>query len=186
MAVTTATVLEQFDREGYYVYRGLLDPEEDLHPVVDEYSDLLDGLLGRLAEAGEVQDTYSGLPFFQRMARFIGETGSAYYNHFQIRLPYEVIGDETPMHAGPAIFNLLRSPRLLDGIEAFIGPETSCNPVNVIRLKPAQRLLSADSDHAGISRAPWHQDLVNYPIEAAGTDFLTVFFNVTATTENEY
>ena len=171
---TETTLLDRFNEQGYAIIRGLLDLEHDIQPVFDEYAVVLDALLDRLQREGKVSSTYARHPL---------QEGEAYYNHFQIRLPYEVIGDETPMHAGPAIFNLLRSPRLLDGIEAFIGPETSCNPVNVIRLKPAQRLLSADSDHAGISRVPWHQDLVNYPIEAAGTDLLTVWVPLTDATE---
>jgi ectoine hydroxylase-related dioxygenase (phytanoyl-CoA dioxygenase family) len=65
----------------------------------------------------------------------------------------------------------------------FIGPEISCNPVNVIRLKPPERTLPPETEHAGVGRAPWHQDLVNYPIEAAGTDLLTVWVALTDATE---
>ena len=184
MLATEATVLEQFNEEGYAVIRGLLDPEEDLHPVIEEYSELLDDVLERLYKDREIRDTYAGLPFSQRMIRFIGETGSRYYNNFQIRLPYEVVSDDTPFHLGPAIFSMLRSPRLLDGIETFIGPEISCNPVNVVRLKPPERVLS-DTSHAGIARVPWHQDLVNYPKEAAETSLLTVWVPLSsAATEN--
>tara|TARA_B100000809_G_scaffold230610_1_gene245174 strand:+ start:453 stop:767 length:315 start_codon:yes stop_codon:yes gene_type:complete len=39
------------------------------------------------------------------------------------------------MHHGPALFDLLRSPRLLDFVEQFIGPEIYCNPVQHTRIK---------------------------------------------------
>ena len=183
MVVAETTLVDQFNERGYAVVRGLLDQDLDIQPVFDEYAVVLDGLLDRLYESGRVSSTFGDLPFLERMVAFVAETGSAYYNHFQIRLPYEVVSDETPVHLGPAMFSLLRSPRLLDGIEVFIGPEISCNPVNVIRLKPPERLLSSNSDHAGIGQVPWHQDIVNYPKAAEDTQLLTVWVALTDATE---
>ena len=183
MVTAEATVLDQFNERGYTVIRGLLDLEQDIQPVLDEYDVVVDGLLDRLHREGVVESTYSDLPFLERTVRLIAATGSAYYNHFQIRLPYEVVTEDTPIHLGPAVFNLLRSPRLLDGIETFIGPEISCNPVNVVRLKPPRRLLTADRNHAGIADVPWHQDIVNYPEAAEDTELLTVWVALTDATE---
>ena len=183
MVTTEKTALEQFQEQGYAVIRGVLDLEEDIQPVHAEYAEVLDQLLDHLYPGRAVRDGYADLPFLDRMARFIAETGPTYYNHFQIRLPYDVVTEDTPVHLGPAIFSLLRSPRLLDGIEKFIGPEISCNPVNVIRLKPPERLLPPSTDHAGVGRTIWHQDLVNYPLEAAETNLLTVWAAMTDATE---
>ena len=42
-------VLDEFDEQGFVVMEGLLDPEEDIRPVVDEYGDLLDWLSKEVA-----------------------------------------------------------------------------------------------------------------------------------------
>ena len=178
------TPLDEFKARGYTVMQDLLDYDLDIKPVFNEYAVVLDDLLIRLYDSGRVSGTFEHLPFLQRMSAFVAETGSAYYNHFQIRLPYEVVSKKTPIHLGSAIFNLLRSARLLDGIEFIIGPEITSNPVNVVRIKPPELLLSSNRDHAGIGQVPWHQDIVNYPRVAEDTELLTVWVALTDATED--
>lgn len=50
-----------------------------------------------------------------------------------------------PMYLGPAMFNLMRSLRLLNALEKFIGPVViAVNPLQFTRIEPPERLLSKD------------------------------------------
>ena len=149
MASLSKEHMTQFEEQGYLVVEGLLDQEKDLQPVIDEYSALLDSLAKDWYAAGDLSATYGDLPFGERLTRIIAESGQAYYQHMDFSLPQATITEETPIHHGPAIFNLLRSPRLLDAVECFIGPEIYSNPVQHIRIKPPERALPAS-----ISRNP--------------------------------
>ena len=51
MGVLTAEQKRQFAEEGYLLVSGLLDPEQDIQPVLDEYNGVLDGRSQRLAAA---------------------------------------------------------------------------------------------------------------------------------------
>ena len=101
-------------------------------------------------------------------------------------MPQAGVTEDTPIHHGPAIFNLLRSPRLLDAVESFIGPEIYSNPVQHVRIKPPERKLpDTMSKNALTVITPWHQDLGVVADEADETDMLTVWLPITeATAEN--
>jgi hypothetical protein len=49
---------------------------------------------------------------------------------------------------------MLHHPRLLDALEAVLGPEISCNPIQHLRAKPPSRLSAGN----GFFDVPWHQD----------------------------
>ncbi len=51
----------------------------------------------------------------------------------------------------------LRNDRLLDLVEAFVGPEITCSPIQHIRAKLPTRIVS-DGDAEAKHVAPWHQD----------------------------
>ena len=70
------------------------------------------------------------------------------------------------MHRGPAVFNLLRSPRLLNGVEHFIGPEVYSNPIQHVRIKVPERLVPTENQNDMNSRTPWHQDASTVTAEA--------------------
>ena len=180
MASLNKEHMTQFEEQGYLVVEGLLDQEKDLQPVIDEYSALLDSLAKDWYAAGDLSATYGDLPFGERLTRIIAESGQAYYQHMDFSLPQATITEETPIHHGPAIFNLLRSPRLLDAVECFIGPEIYSNPVQHIRIKPPERALPASiSRNPMTAVTPWHQDLGVIDEEADETDILTVWFPIT-------
>jgi phytanoyl-CoA hydroxylase len=117
---------EHFDQEGYFVAQGLLDPQ-DLEPLKQEYSELLDRLAEQWHKEGKVSSTHNHLTFSERVCKFTSE-GQDCSRYFDIVLPSNATAD-TPIHLGPAIFQLLRNPRLLDALEQFIGAEIYCNPV---------------------------------------------------------
>lgn len=171
--------LKQFADEGYVVVRSLLDGELDLQPVQDEYDEILDRLITKWHAEGRLRSTYAGLPFADRLMRSVVEAEERYDLDFDISLPQINITDATPMHHGPAVFNLLRSPRLLDAVERFIGPEIYSNPVQHARIKLPESILPEASRSGLSAQIALHQDLGVIIDEADKTDTLTVWFPVT-------
>ena len=61
MRVLTAAQQDQFEREGYVVVDGVLDPAQDLTPVWADYEQVLDGVAERLFQEGRIRSIYKGL-----------------------------------------------------------------------------------------------------------------------------
>lgn len=179
-----STLLNQLEDEGYIVVKELLKVENDLQPVMEEYSLLLNKLSQSLYASGSISNTYENLPFDKRLTALLIETNGAIYQNLEISLPQNGIDFGTPIHHGPAVFQLLRNPKLLDVIEKLIGPEIYSNPVQHVRIKPPQNLLSTDQqENSLISQAIWHQDQGTVREEADETTILTVWIPVVDATE---
>ena len=177
-----SSVFAKFDTDGYVVVRGLLDVELDIAPVIREYSAVLDRLAGQWLAAERLTSTYDDLPFCERLLKIVIEAEPAYDQHFDISLPQADITDDTPIHNGPAVFNLLRSPRLLDAVEQFVGPEIYSNPVQHTRIKLPEHLLPEPSRTGLTAQVAWHQDQGVVTDDADNTDMLTVWFPITRST----
>jgi ectoine hydroxylase-related dioxygenase (phytanoyl-CoA dioxygenase family) len=176
--------LDQFEQEGYFVGEGILDPDEDLQPVVDEYDELLDRLAREWHSDGKLSSTYQDMSFGERLSHVARETEGTYSSWIDISLPQKNVAHDTPMHHGPAVFELLRNPKLLDAVEQFIGPEIFSNPVQHVRIKPPESFLPESAKLGSLSgRTFWHQDLGVVTDEADETDILTVWLPVTDATE---
>jgi hypothetical protein len=77
-----------------------------------------------------------------------------------VRNHMTISSDDGRIHAGQALFDLFRSPRLLDAVETFIGSEIYFSPVGHTRDKPPERLLPEEVlKNAAVGSAFWHQDL---------------------------
>ena len=83
----TESQIAQFTDEGYLVLEDVLDPRQDLDPVVDEYTVIMDRLARDLFDAGRISSTCSDLPFAERLTAIQFETGESYHQHFDIALP---------------------------------------------------------------------------------------------------
>ena len=176
--------MRQFKEQGYVVLEGILDRERDLQPILDHYKRLLDDLSRQLVEEGVLSRTYADLSFGPRLAAVVSETRGAFFQRLEISLPQSGIDPDTPIHHPPEVFQLLRNPRLLDAVEGFIGPEIYSNPVQHIRIKPPQRLLSEDVlANALVARTFWHQDQGVVTPDADSTKMLTVWIPVTDATK---
>ncbi|MSP14678.1 MAG: phytanoyl-CoA dioxygenase [Chloroflexi bacterium] len=185
MPALSQSSIDQFHREGYLVVKGLLDPQTDLQPLVDEYDALLDSLADKWYAEGKLSSTFRDLPFGQKLTHIMVESGQAYYQHFDISLPQTGVQADTPMHLGPAVFRLLSNPKVLDVAECFVGHEIYSNPVQHVRIKPPQRLVPANMDNALVTVTDWHQDTGVVLPEADETNMLTVWLPITeATVEN--
>ncbi|HVG99022.1 MAG TPA: phytanoyl-CoA dioxygenase family protein [Chloroflexota bacterium] len=169
----SAAQLQRFAADGYLVVDGVLDPPRDLAPVLEEYDDVLDRIARRLRAAGEIAGTYDDLPFNARLIRIMEETGREFGQHFDITIGGDVNAPD-PYHAGPAVFRLLTTPRLLDVVESVVGPEIFSSPVQHTRMKPPDVLVPATA-RSIVSKTPWHQDLGVVMPDADESNILTVW-----------
>lgn len=64
---------------------------------------------------------------------------------FDFSLPLGNAKPDSPIHLSEAVFNLLSNPKLLDAVEAIVGPEILLNPVHHVRLKPREALVAGEA-----------------------------------------
>ena len=162
---------------GYLVVDGVLDQRAVLDPVRREYHALLDGLM-----AGWGMNT--GARFEDRLIAAY-RAGHDWFQPMDISLPGDRIHADTPMHFGPAVFDMITAPRLLDLVEDLIGGEITSNPIQHVRIKPPARELATGEVRAHVGGTDWHQDCAVALPEADQTEMVTVWIAVTdATPEN--
>ena len=179
----TEEQLRFFRENGYVAVEGLID-DASLAAVKNEYSDRLDELYDDWFEQGFVRAAPEGLSFWDKLTCcYQGEVD--WFQHLDISLPHDGICEDTPMHFGPAVFDLVTHPGLLDAVEQLIGPEITSNPIQHVRIKPPEHALPESEIRAHITRTDWHQDMgVTLPA-ADNTKMVTVWLAVTdATVEN--
>jgi phytanoyl-CoA hydroxylase len=189
-AAPTGVDVERFGDQGYVLVEGLLDPQRDLDPVVREYEVALDRVADEWRAEGKIASTYADLPFARRFAHVLNDAGPSGYRPFDISLSGRMAATEPmhqSMHLGPAIFDLITNQGLLDVVEQLIGPEILSNPIQHVRIKPPEALLSPEfrGRNTMVSAVEWHQDQGVALPEVDQTDMLTVWFPVfDATIEN--
>ncbi len=171
----TAEQIAHFETHGYLVVENVLD-DTILDPVRAEYHALLDDLCtGWGIEAGTFED--------KLVAAY--RAGHDWFQPMDISLPGDRIHADTPMHFGPAVFDMITAPRLLDMVECLIGPEITSNPIQHVRIKPPEATLDKDEIRAHVGGTDWHQDRAVALEEADETQMVTVWLAVTdATVEN--
>lgn len=180
--------LAAFREDGFLAIEDLLD-DSDLQPIEEEYASLLNSLALQLHSTGKIPALYGDLPFGQRFSSIL-EHYPELHRHFNISLPLingRIDDPETyRMHCGPAVFGLLRHPKILDVVECIIGPEIYSSPVQQMRMKPpAKQLDGQNAAHSNVGATTWHQDIVALLPEADTTQQLTAWVAITeATLEN--
>lgn len=180
MAALSTDQLQQFEKDGYLVVEGLIDPVEVLDPLIEEYAEVLDRLATDLHRSGRIGDTYSDLSFSDRFIQIERETNETNAQFFDFSLPQSGITHHTPMWLGPRVFQALVHPPLLDAVESVIGPEIYSNPVQHIRIKSPEHIGARDpvTGATKMGATNWHQDNgVVLPV-ADETDMLTVWFSL--------
>jgi hypothetical protein len=186
MAVANKVDVDRFNAQGYLVVEDVLDPKEDLDPVIAEYEAVLDGLTERWVREGKIKATYRELPFAKRFAQVLREAGpeAKMMSFFDISLPFSGVTEDTPIHLGPKVFGLLSNPKLLDVVEQFVGGEIYSNPIQHTRIKPPERDVPEElRGNSLLSRTDWHQDRGVHLPEADDTQMLTVWLPITDATE---
>ena len=180
MGSLTAQQVEGFYKYGFLKVDSILDPEEYLDPIIDEYSGVLDRLADELYAEGEITSRYEDLPFGDRVTAIYADSGKQFSGYFDICLPFMGVTEETPFWTGQAVLNALTAEPLLDAVESFIGPEIYSNPVQHVRIKPPEQLLPKDADgNPVIGATVWHQDRGTVTEDADETDMITAWFSLT-------
>ena len=179
----TPNEIERFQSQGFLVKEDVVD-EATLASLRREYADLMDSLYAGWYAQGLVETAPEGLSFWEKLD-LCYKGGFDWYQPFDISLPHDNIREDTPMHFGPAVFDLLTHPKILDIAESLIGPEITSNPIQHVRIKPPQSAVPKSEQRAHVIATDWHQDKGVTLEEADGTEFVTVWLAITdATLEN--
>lgn len=176
----TEAQIDDFRNNGFLVVDDVIDQTAVLDPVRREYATLMDGLLAGWGMGEALQ----GASFEEKLISAY-HAGHDWFQPMDISLPGDRIAADTPMHFGPAVFDMVTNPRLLDLVEDLIGPEITSNPIQHVRIKPPARDLASDEVRAHVGGTDWHQDRAVALEEADETRMITVWVAVTdATVEN--
>ena len=179
----SAEQVDQFFNQGYLVVENVLGPQV-MEPVRAEYADLLDRLVEGWIEGGALEAAVADLDFWGKLLAAY-KAGCDWFQPMDISLPGDTIHADTPFHFGPAVFDMLTAPALLDVVGSLIGDELTSNPIQHVRIKPPAPDLHADEVRAHITATDWHQDRGVTHEEADATEMVTVWIAVTdATVEN--
>src|SRR5439155_6292809 len=164
--------IDRFHTNGYLVVEDALT-DEDLGLVIREYEERIDRRARELHAAGKLSRLYEEEPFDRRLACICRETMELYPEM------------DIMHHRGKAAFEFLRNERLLDLVEAFVGPEITCSPIQHIRAKLPAALSPELQGKGDTHVAPWHQDAGVTWADADPYFILTVWIPlVDATPEN--
>lgn len=178
----TQAQVQQFETDGYLVVEDVLDAAR-LAAIKAEYADLMDRLYADWHAQGRVPDG-AGLDYWGKLLAAY-RAGCDWFQPMDISLPGDQIFADTAFHFGPAVFDMVTNPRLLDIVEQLIGPEITSNPIQHVRIKPPTTTLRRDEVRAHITATDWHQDRAVALEEADKTDMVTVWLAITdATVEN--
>jgi len=128
--------LAHFHREGYLVARQVI-PERYITELQEEIGAAIDAQARKLHADGKITRLHEDLGFLHRGTQLYKESADAITPVF------------SGNHAGPAMFNLLTCPEILDVIEQLVGPEIIASSIYRLRPKLPDR-------PEGV--VPWHQD----------------------------
>lgn len=168
----TPAQIRTFETEGVLVVEDVLD-STILDAIHAEYAALLDRLYAEWQAQGRVPDG-AGLNFWDKL-QVSYDAGCDWFQPMDISLPGGDIAADTPFHFGPAVFDMVTAPRLLDMVQDLIGPEITSNPIQHVRLKPPARNLASDEVRGHIAATDWHQDRAVGLAEADSTQMVTVW-----------
>lgn len=172
---------EKFETDGYLVVDNVLPPAL-LDRIRGEYATLLDGLYDGWERAGRVPPA-SG-DFYDKLLQSYA-AGCDWFQPMDISLPGDQVAADTPFHFGPAVFDMVTAPGLLDVVEDLIGPEITSNPIQHVRMKPPATGLRDTEARAHIMATDWHQDRAVALEEGDQTQMVTVWLAITdATLDN--
>lgn len=173
-----------YEQNGYLIVDNVLDQRTVIEPIRREYAALLDGLCSAWSADGRLPGFGGDLDFDDKLLAAY-RAGCDWFQPMDISLPGDRIAADTPMHFGPAVFDLLTNQRLLDLVEALIGPEITSNPIQHVRIKPPATDLHGDEIRAHVTSTDWHQDRGVAHAEADETRMVTVWCAISdATVEN--
>ncbi len=139
-------LLTRYERDGYVLVEGALDPGRDIEPFKDAYTRLIDALAyAYLAESGLSIRDYDCLTLPERFATLLGASGATALHHLDpvlnSFLPHYQRRPDLPSAQTPMLFDFISHPCVLDVVEALIGPEVTASPIYHINFKLADKHL---------------------------------------------
>ena len=114
--------IAQFATDGYLLLRGAL-ADADLDPIIAEYQEYIGRRAEGLLAEGKISDLYADEPFDRRLVSICREDREIYK---ELDIMY---------FRGRASFEFLVNDNLLDMVEALVGPEITCSPIQHTRAK---------------------------------------------------
>ena len=158
--------LDFFHSEGYLMVPEVFS-EGDLEPLREEFTEVIHQTAIQLHASGKLSRLYEEEPFERRLPRIFAETAEIFS---------PLVGLGGGGQSGPALFNVITHPRLLEVVESLIGPEIVASSVYRVRPKIP-----------GMPRGvvPWHQDSGYFNSHCDQDLILTCWFPlVDATVDN--
>ena len=136
MKAITDSQIHKFNENGYLLVEDALD-SADLNPLIAEFEGIVDRGASQLYMEGEIDSEFKTESFETRLAKITEQSPVVFQKLF------------SGAHTGPALFDLLVNPKLLDVAEALVGPEIVCHPAYRVRPKLPEHDRTL---------VPWHQD----------------------------
>jgi phytanoyl-CoA hydroxylase len=122
MVQLTTEQKQQYEEQGFVLLRGLLQPDE-LQPLIREIEAAVDRLAREYLAEGRLTGLHAEQPFITRFLKLVEDCPALYPELTGSRL------------MGPALFELLRHPKLVDLAESVVGPEVHCEGRHRLRPK---------------------------------------------------
>ena len=158
----TKSQIEIFHEAGFLIIEKVLD-DNDLQDVIDEINSEVDIRAKKLVDRGDLSKLYKNETFETRLARISSET------------PKLAVSIWNGILHGPAIYELITNPKLLDIAEAFCGSELIAS--SVYRLRPK-------IPNFGYGEVPWHQDSGYFEPFCDDSQILTMWIPLVDTNSN--
>ena len=90
--------LDHFEEFGFLVVDNVLDPENVIDPVIEEYRMVLENLSEKLYKEGSISSKYDELEFGDRVTKIYSESGEVHNQFFDFSLPQGSIKSDTPFY----------------------------------------------------------------------------------------
>jgi len=140
----TAAQISQFHAQGYLVVENLIAPAT-LAAVREELHEVVERTIRQLQAEGRLREVFADAGFDRQLACIAQQ---------DLALASEVIARVHGRageggHIGPAMFDLMTHPALLDAMASLLGPELVGS--SVYRIRPKAPGLAKGA-------VPWHQD----------------------------
>lgn len=135
--------IRHFQEEGYVVKPGVFTPE-DLRPLKDSISGIVDAEARKIRDEGMLEEIFEKESFETRLARIYTANPEA-----GVQIARAIMGKGGGGFSGPAILDVLRHPPLVSCVASILGPDIIGSSAYRIRIKMPKY------DHGEV---PWHQD----------------------------
>ena len=136
----------RWDEDGFLIFQGLI-PEPIIEGIRNRLSRLCDGIIDELVREGEMEENFSKEPFESRLAKVPQHLLKRYGRSWR------------PTMASRELFELFRTPGMVDVAEQLLGTDVMGHPSFQVRPRlPGQ----------AFTLVPWHQDVFYFADHETG------------------